>query len=347
MLPIRFPLTLSPLLLLALGMLGAGCRSHPPAPPLTRFKFNEPHMGTLFSITLYATNADSANAAAEAAFRKIGRLDQLMTDYNTNSELMRLPTRPVGESIPVSPEMFEILQESQRVARETDGAFDVTVGPFVRAWRAARKSKVMPSTEQIAQLRNSVGYQKLKLDPNQRTVALLAPGMQLDLGGIAKGYAADQALILMRKFGIRSALVAASGDIAVGDAPPGLPGWQIGIGTMDDSDRVERKVLLKNAAVSTSGDTEQFVEINGIRYSHIVDPITGLGLTNRIQVTVIGPNATITDGLDTPLSIMGIEKALRFVEARKELSAIIVTKDETGLHHRLSHRFKKKFKQVE
>ena len=321
-----------------------GCRSISQSDSPSRFEFSEPHMGTLFSITLYAADSASASIAAEAAFRRVAELDRMMTDYDPGSELMRLCLRPVGEPTRVSSELFDILRESERVSRETKGAFDVTVGPYVRAWRAARKTGRLPTPEEIAEMRKAVGYEKLRLDSRTRSVTLLAPNMKLDLGGIAKGYAADQALAVMRRMGIRRALVAASGDIAIGDAPPGKPGWKVGIASMDDaSDGLTRTVLLHNAGISTSGDSEQHIEINGIRYSHVVDPVTGLGLTNRIQATIIGPNATITDGLDTPLGIMGVERGLALVDSQRELAALIVTKDAAGTHFFPSQRFKKRF----
>ena len=168
--------------------------------------------------------------------------------------------------------------------------------------------------------------------------------MQLDLGGIAKGYAADQTLAVMRKLGIKSALVAASGDIAIGDAPPGRTGWKVGIESMDGpTSGLARSVFLHNAGVSTSGGTEQFVEINGVRYSHIIDPLTGLGMTNRIQTTIIGPNATITDGLDTPTAIMGVKRALALIDSQPKLAATIFTEDAAGVHEFESRRFKERF----
>ncbi len=331
-------------MLAAIAVLFAGCKSAAPNPPLSRFEFKEPHMGTLFTVTLYAPDADAATAAAEAAFRRVAKLDRMMTDYDPKSELMQLCLRPVGEPTHVSPELFELIAESERVSRETDGAFDITVGPMVRAWRAARKSKVLPTAEQIAEMRKSVGWQKLRLDARHQTVTLLAAHMQLDLGGIAKGYAADQALAVMRKLGIKSALVAASGDIAIGVAPPGKPGWKIGIEALDGAtNQLARNVLLHNAGVSTSGGTEQFVEINGVNYSHIIDPATGLGMTNRIQTTIIGPNATITDGLDTPTAIMGVKRALALVDAQPKLAAIIFVHDADGGHVFLSRKFKQRF----
>jgi thiamine biosynthesis lipoprotein len=252
--------------------------------------------------------------------------------------------RPVGEPTRVSPELFYIINESQRVARETGGAFDITVGPYVHAWRIARKTNVLPSAEELARLRQRIGYEKLRLDARSQSVTLLVPNMELDLGGIGKGYAADEALAVMRRKGITRALVAASGDIAIGDAPPGKAGWKVGIQSMDgDPDELYRTVILHNAGISTSGDTEQNVQIDGVRYSHIIDPTTGLGLTNRIQDTIIGPNATITDGLDTPIGIMGVKRGLALIDSHPELAAIIVTKDAEGRHVFASRQFQRRF----
>jgi thiamine biosynthesis lipoprotein len=322
----------------------AGCCSTPTTAILHRFEFHEPHMGTLFSISLYSRDGQLATNAAKAAFQRVAELDSIMTDYNPDSELMRLCRSPAGRSTHVSRDLFDVLAYSEKVSRQTGGAFDVTVGPYVVAWRAARKTGSLPSAHDIATMRESVGYEKLRLDARRLTVTLLAPNMRLDLGGIGKGYAADKALKVLKQRGITRALVAASGDIAIGEAPPGKAGWRVGIGAMDGAtDEVARTVLLHDAGVSTSGDSEQNVEINGVRYSHIIDPVTGLGLTNRIQVTIIGPNATVTDGLDTPLGIMGVDRALALVNSRQELAAIITTRDDNGKHVFLSRQFRERF----
>lgn len=311
---------------------------------LNRYEFSEPHMGTLISVTLYAPNAYLANGAAEAAFRTFAKLEKTMSSYDTNSELMRLCREPSGQPVHVSPELLEIIQKSVKVAKETDGAFDITVGPFIRAWRTARKTHVLPTPEQIAELRKSVGYEKLRLDARHQTVTLLAPDMELDLGGIGKGFAADKAMLAMKKWGVTRALVAASGDIAIGDAPPGRPGWKVGIQALDGAPSdLARTVVLHNAGVSTSGDTEQNVLINGIRYSHIIDPKTGLGMTNHIQTTIIGPNATATDGLDTPTAILGLERSMKLIDSKPGLAALIVTSDADGKHYHASREFKQRF----
>jgi FAD:protein FMN transferase len=311
-------------LLFVLLLAGGGCQS-PTGRTLERFTFSEPHMGSLFHLVLYAADGQAATNAASAAFARIAALNQAMTDYNPQSELMRLRERPAGQPTPVSADLFDVLQRAQRIAQQTDGAFDVTIGEFIQLWRRARRQRELPSPERIAAARQSSGWQNLVLDPAMRTVTLLKPDMRLDLGGIAKGYAADAALAALRQHGIRRALVAASGDIAVGDPPPGQPGWRVGVASVDAQGKdLTTTLLLANRAVSTSGDAEQFVEIGGVRYSHIVDPGTGLGLTNRIGVTIVARDATTTDCLATAVSVLGVEQGLAFVRAQGEVEALIV-----------------------
>jgi FAD:protein FMN transferase len=318
----------------------AACRSVPVEKPLQRFEFSRPAMGTLITITLYASDLAQAKAGAAASFQRIDELEDIMSDYQADSEVMRLCDQPFGTPVPVSKDLFEILQRAQTTARLSDGAFDVTVGPYIRLWRFARKRKVLPTPAEIAAARAAVGWQKLKLDARMRTVTLLVPNMRLDLGSIGKGYAADQALLVLKGRGIPRALVAASGDIAVGDPPPGQTGWRIGISALGGATNgTRRTVLLHNAGISTSGDTEQFIEINGVRYSHIVDPGTGLGLTNRIQVTVIAPDATTTDSLDTTVSLLGVKRGLALIDALPHTAALILTKDESQTHTFYSRRF--------
>ncbi len=164
--------------------------------------------------------------------------------------------------------------------------------------------------------------------------------MRLDLGSIGKGYAADQALRLLKGRGVDRALVAASGDIAIGNPPPGQRGWKVGVAAFDGATNAPPcTLLLHNAGISTSGDTEQFIEINGVHYSHIVDPTTGLGMTNRIQATVVGPNATTTDSLDTTVSLLGVQRGLALIDAWPQTAAVIVTKDGGQTHTFVSRRF--------
>lgn len=269
-------------------------------PLLQPFEAVEPHMGTLVRIKLYAPGRASAEAAFRAAFARIRQLDNILSDYKPDSEL-NLLSREYGHPVRVSADLFAVLAVSQDIAAKSGGAFDVTLGPLTRLWREARLEGKPPGPAAIEASRSRCGYRKLKLSPVDRTVTLSEPGMQLDAGGIGKGYAADQALAAIRKLGIRSALVAASGDLAFGDPPPGKSGWTI------DAAALPEPAVLANAAVSTSGPDEQHLDAGGSRYSHILDPTTGAGLTANGQVTVIAPRGVLADALSTAICVLGRE----------------------------------------
>jgi thiamine biosynthesis lipoprotein len=277
----------------------------------------EPHMGTLFSIKLYAANEQQAKQAFQAAFARIAELDATLSDYKPDSELSRVTT--VTTPTPISTDLFTVLAEGQSLSKQTDGAFDVTVGPLTHLWRQNRRTHSLPQADILQDALSRSGFQKMHLDPTTHTVRFDTPGMQLDVGGIAKGYAADEALIVLNKLGIKSALVAASGDLAFSDPPPGEKGWKIGI------DALDRALLLANAAVSTSGSTEQNFEVNGVRYSHILNPKTGLGLTTNITTTVIARRGIDADGMATAINVLGPEQGLAFIDKQPGVSAVIAT----------------------
>lgn len=305
-------------------ILSSGCVN--PRTRLLRFEFEQPHMGTLFRITLYAPTEAAARDASAAAFSRIAELDRMMTDYDPDSELMRLCREPVGKPVPVSKDLFEVLVKAERVSELSGGAFDVTIGPLVRQWRRARRTGTLPDETALARARLAVGWQKVRLDHRNQTVTLTVPNMQLDLGGIAKGYAADAALRVLQDRGLPRALVAASGDLAIGEAPPGKRGWRIEIGVVrSQAQQADRGLVLSHAAVSTSGDTEQFVVIGGTRYSHIVDPRTGVGLTNAVQVTVVGARAANTDACATALNVASSERTARLLRSRFGLTQILLS----------------------
>jgi thiamine biosynthesis lipoprotein len=309
-------------------------------PALGRYSFTEAHMGTRFKVILYAADEESANRAAKAAFRRIAALDGIMSDYRPASELMQLCKKAGGEPVPASQELFFVLQRAQDVARRSNGAFDVTVGPVVKLWRRARKLHEMPAADDLKQALSLVGYDKVRLDEKAGTVQLLTPGMQLDLGGIAKGYAADEALATLKSLGITRALVAAGGDIAVSDAPPDAAGWTVGIAPLEDPESKPKHVLLlKHQALSTSGDAEQYVEINGKRYSHIVDPHTGIGLVGRMSATVLAPNGITADSLTKVVAVLGPEKGFKIIEETEGVSGMMVRKTESGEETICSKRF--------
>jgi FAD:protein FMN transferase len=312
------------------------------APPgLQRFVFTEPHMGTVFKIVLYAPDEATAKKAAQAAFARVAELNRIMSDYLATSELMQLCKKAGGPPVEVSRDLFDILTKAEVLARQTDGAFDVTVGPIVRLWRKARRTRQLPPAQELAQALKLVGHDNIRLDVKQRTVQLLVAGMLLDLGGIAKGYAAEAALEVLRRHGLGRALVAAGGDIAVGEPPPDTRGWRIGIAPLKDPEAPPaRFVLLKNAAVSTSGDAEQFVDIGGTRYSHIIDPKTGLGLVGRRSVTVVAPSGAVADALATAMCVLGPERGLKVVEDTDQAAALFVLETDKGIVTIPSKRFK-------
>lgn len=247
-------------------------------------------MGTLARITLYARNAYEAAAAFQRGFARIRRLDEILSDYNPSSEVSRLSTEPMRVSDP----LLRVLTYAQHLSKRTAGAFDVTAGPLTLLWRQARREHRLPEPGDIERAHGLTGYRKLRIQDRQ--VWFTEPGMRVDLGGIAKGFAAEEAL---RATAIRRALVAISGDIAIGAAPPGRKGWRVMLAATG------REFELSNRGVSTSGDAEQFLELDGVRYSHILDPRTGRPLTRSSTVSVIARTAMEADAIATALSVTG------------------------------------------
>lgn len=310
------------------------------SPPSERFTFEEPHMGTKFRIVLYAADKDTAEKAAKSAFARVEELNRIMSDYLAESELMLLCKKAGGEPVAVSEDLFKVLKKADDIAKLTDGALDVSIGPVVRLWRKARRTGKLPDAEELKKALALVDFRKIQLDPNGRRVRLILMGMLLDLGAIAKGYAADAAVQALRRQGIRSALVAAGGDIAVSEPPPGVNGWKIAIAGLKGPDDADNKhIWLKNAAVSTAGDLYQNVEIDGKRYSHIIDPKTGQGLLGRRSVTVIAPDGATADGLDTAICIIGIERGLKLLDAMDGVAGIMYFETSQGVQMRMSKRF--------
>jgi len=272
-------------------------------------------MGVEARVVLHATDAASAGHAARAAFDRIAELDSVMSDYRPDSELMRVCRDIRTGRRTISPDLYRVLRRARDIAAVSDGAFDVTVGPLVRLWREARRENRLPDPSSIAAALHSVGQENLLIADTSPAIELLRPGMLLDLGGIGKGFAADEALAVLAAAGHTRSLVDIGGDIAVGDAPPGGGGWRI---MTVASPRV---LHVTNCGVATSGDTEQFVEIGGIRYSHIVDPATGLGLTNRSAVTVIAADATTADALASAVSVLGPRRGRALVDRFENASS--------------------------
>ena len=294
------------------------------APALHLYESVEAHMGTLVRIQLYARDEAQAQTAFRAAFDRIAQIDVALSDYRADSELNRISREAVGHPVHVSEDLLEVAVSAQRFASESQGAFDITCGALTHLWREARKLQHVPDAAAIAAAQRRCSYRKLHVDLARRTLELDSPDIQLDVGGIAKGYAADQALATLSKLGIRSALIAVSGDLAFSDAPPGESGWKIGI------DALSGPLLLSRAAVSTAGSSEQHLDAGGKRYSHILDPRTGMALSADITVTVIARHGIDADAGDTAISVLGRDAGLEFLRRRPDLAALIVTKDNSG-----------------
>lgn len=277
-------------------------------------------MGTAFTLVLFAPDKSLADRAASACWARVDQLNAELSDYDPKSEISRLSQQtlngPMAQAQPVGQDLYYLLERSREAGRLSYGAFDITVGPLVRLWRRSRQLVQLPKPQRIETAKKSVGYQYIRLDPARHAVQLLAPKMVLDVGGIAKGYTSMQVLKLLReRFGITHALCGAAGDIVAGEPPAGKQGWVIALESLQGPEPTPKVyVRLRDYAISTSGDTERYVIIDGRRYSHIIDPRTGLGLTDRIAVTVIAPDGTTTDWMSTALSVMGPEKGLPLIE---------------------------------
>ncbi len=301
---------------------GLGCKA--PAEEdaaLKRYQYSRPQMGSVFYITLYAEEEAKAKVAVEAAYKRVEEINAAASDYLPESELSRLNRAPAGQAVKVSDDLFTLLARSAEASRLTEGAFDVTAAYAVQQWRRAKRRKQLPDEADTRKAVAMADWHKVQLNEEQRSVTKLAENVMIDLGGIGKGYAADAALKVLRDRGLNRAVVAASGDLAFGDPPPGKAGWDVALRTFEsaeDADRYEH-VTLSNCGCSTSGDLHQFLELGGKRYSHIVDPKTGLGLTDRIACSVVAPDSTTADAYATAFCVMGVAKTEVFVKANPEL----------------------------
>lgn len=291
-------------------------------------------MGTQFNIVLYdeAGKDSTTKKAAEDAFARVEELNQIMSDYEEDSELNRLSrTSGSGEAVNVSDDLFAVLKESVRMAELSDGLFDITIGPMSRFWRVVRMSPdpQLPTDDELADFEEQVGYEHIKLNEEDQTVELLKPNMQLDLGGIAKGYAAEEALKVLNRFGIERALIDAGGDVTLGDPPPGRDSWNVAVPKNWEEGETNFVTLnTANRTVTTSGDLFQFVEIDGKRYSHILNPMTGLGATNQIQASVIAKQGMEADALSSILTLMSPEEGIALINGMDQTEAILFVNKE-------------------
>jgi thiamine biosynthesis lipoprotein len=301
------------------------------AQDVARFGFTRYLMGTEAKVVLYAADSTEAASAAGQAFDHINELNEQLSDYMTDSEVSRL-SKTRGQPIAVGENLWNVLITGQNIAHASEGSFDVTVGPLTLLWRKAMRRATLPDAVEITNALAAVGYWFLELDASSRTVQLNGENMRLDLGGIAKGYAADEALKTLMKAGFSSAAVDIGGDIALGNAPPGSSGWSVEVFDLNTEGELEtEKLILENCGIAVSGDTYRYLEYDGVKYSHIINPRTGYGVEHERRVAVVAPSAMIADAWASAYSVMVWESAISDATDRANLSTRFVERREAGL----------------
>lgn len=327
------------------------------ASSLSRYEFERPKMGMAVRILLYTETADQAENAAEAAYRRFDEINASMSDYDPESEVVRLAQAADREHDAgaepswhaVSPDLHAVLLRSRRFSELSGGAFDITLAPLTKLWRRARRQRAFPEKHLLDRALARVGYETLEIDPDVPRVRLLKKGMRLDLGGIAKGYAIDAAFDALAEHGIDRVLIDAGGDMRLGEPPPEdatgpdePSSWTVAIAPLEAYGRPVVTLPMSNTALAVSGDFYRFVEIDGVRYSHLLNPKTGIGLTELLTVAVTAPDATSADALASAVSVLGIDKGLALIETLPETAALVVRrprKDGEPLEIRMSSRW--------
>lgn len=306
---------------IAIALLVSSCVSK----PLKLHSYKAVKMGVDFRIDLYAKSEEMAEQAASKAFDRIEQINSVMSDYIVDSELWKLSeSSGSNRAFQVSDDMWQILNFSKRINQLSEGAFDITAGPYILLWRKARVIKRLPDERSMKRAANRVGMDKIMFNDVDKSVKLAVPKMRLDLGGVAKGYAADEALKVLKSEGIEYAMVDGSGDISMTAHPEG--NWRIFISDSHESSGFF--VELSTCSIATSGDTFQNVEIGGKRFSHIVDPKTGIGVTDSFRVTVIARDGKTADALASSLTVMGPEKGISLVEKMNGVEALVSKMEE-------------------
>lgn len=292
---------------------------------LKSFKLTERLMGNIFEITVVAENETWANEKLQLAVEEIKRIEKLLTTFNENSQTNQINKQAGIVAVKVDKEVFELIERSIRISKVTDGAFDITYGSIdKKLWNFDQNMTVLPDLNKAKSMVRLINYQNIILNREESTVMLKEVGMRLGFGGIGKGYAAEMAKALLIKQGVKSGIVNASGDLTTwGNQPNGKP-WTIGIVDPDHKNQPFSYLDVTNMAVATSGNYEKYVMIDGVKYSHTIDPKTGLPVTGIKSVTIISPNAEIADAMATPVTIMGIKAGLNMINQINYLGCIII-----------------------
>lgn len=296
-------------------------------------------MGNRFEFSLVAKNQAFAEECFEAAVTEVKRLEVLLTTFSETSQTAQINAMAGIAPVKVDQEVFDLIARANRISELTQGAFDISYGSIdKRFWNFDTTMQALPSPAEAKAAVRLVNFRNITLDAENTTVFLKEKGMRIGFGGIGKGFAAEKAKAVLQAKGITSGIVNASGDLAVwGNQPNGEP-WNIGIADPNLSNQPFSKLKLTNAAIATSGDYEKFVMIGGKRYSHTINPRTGLPATGVKSVTVICPNAELADALATPLLVMGVNTGMYLVNQLKNVACIYID-DLNRIHHSKNIRF--------
>lgn len=325
--------------LFIVGGVLAGCGTLQPSGKPVVVKRTQMQMGTLVSITAVALDESTAHAAATAGFKEIRRLEQLLSTWIPTSELSLVNQAAGRKTVAVSHETLELVQRSLEMARLTEGGFNIAVGPAVEAWSVTELQHI-PSPAELLAMKPLVDWTTVQVNERQHTIFLPRERMRIDVGGIGKGYAADRAVEELKKAGALGGVVALAGDIKTFGNLPDRRGFPVGIRHPRQDDTLVAIIDLHDEAISTAGDYERYFEQSGIRYHHILDPVSLEPARKCQSVTIVAKEGVMADGLDTGIFVMGAERGMELVERLPDVEAVIIDNEgrmtvSSGLRQRL------------
>jgi FAD:protein FMN transferase len=297
---------------------------------LHRYEASRMSMACEYAIEAYGRDEDGLPRIVDEAFDEVDRIDRLMSHYKADSPLSRINREAAHHPVAVEPELFDFIVDAMRYHHDSDGAFDITVGPLMKAWGFFRGEGHLPSDDELAAARRHVGGAHVTLNPQSKTIAFDASGVELDLGGIAKGYAVDRVVELLRRRHVAAALISAGGSTIYGlGAPPGADGWEVKLQDPIDSRKTAFAIRLKDRALSVAGSSEKAFEAGGIKYSHIMDPRTGRPAQGVLSVVVLASNGTAGDALDNAFFVLGPERSRSYLSRLRGTEAMFFLPDSS------------------
>jgi len=311
-----------------------------------KYLFTETKMGSPFNLILVVNDSSQASLIARDCFKLIDSLSQIFSDYDTSSETSKINSLAGIRPVAMSPAMLDLVLQSKLAYRKSHGAYDISIGPLSLLWRKARKNKAFPTDSSIEAARKLVGFNWIQIDRKASTIYLSKKGMRLDFGGIAKGYITQWVIDYLKNRGIREALADAGGDISMSGAPLNSKGWLVGVNIPETTDDLlNQQLQLANISVATSGDAYQYLEKNGVKYSHIINPKTGHGVSWLRNVTVIAPQGATADWLATACSILPLEEAKKLA-LTNQAQLLITTLQNRKIKYYSTPSFKKYWRPI-